>query len=158
MKLLISKNNKSRFTMDYKLIQDDEKFDQNQFIQYGVNARQCKYANVVLENGKFEYQAHLHFGIICQLATDVSNKTIKNPIKNIFQVQNNKIINRILFDSNMNIENGVLIAKAVFACDKQVTDIDAMKRKFETSLRVEILSKLQTQIQELLIIKSDMEM
>jgi hypothetical protein len=53
----------------------------------------------------------------------------------------------LLFDSTIDIQRGCLIVKAIFACDKNVSDINAMKKKFETNLRVEIIDKLEKQIQ-----------
>lgn len=149
MKLLISKNNKSRFTMDYKIVEDNEKFDENQFMEYGENVQQCLFANVVFQDGVFQYQPNIHKGLVCELG--------QQKIKNIFQVEADKITNRLLFDSTIDIQRGSLIVKAIFACDKNVSDINAMKKKFETNLRVEIVDKLEKQIQQLMNIKCNIE-
>lgn len=150
MKILILKNNQSRFTIDYKLIQDDEQFNQDEYVEYGTNAKQCKYCGVYYENNKFEYEPYNHTGIVFSLKD--------NNTKQIFQIDNGKIINRIPFDSTLDIDNDHLIVKAIFAYDQNTVDVQMVRKKFETNLKCEILDKLQAQLQLLMQIKSQTEL
>ena len=149
MKVLILKNNQSRFTIDYKLIQDDEKFNQNEYVLYGTDAKKCCFSNAIFENNRFEYEPYSRNGIVF---TFKDNNT-----KQIFEIDNGKIINRIPFDSTLDVDNDHLIVRAVFAYDENTKDVDVVKRKFETNLKCQIIDKLQKQLQSIMKIKSQIE-
>lgn len=153
MKLLLNKNNQSRFTMDYKLINDDESFDQNEWMLFGNNAVICYFNNVIFEDGVFEYQPITRKGIAFQT---INNKN-KQQKKSIFQLYNDQIINKFDFASTMNIQNNSVVSNAIFAYQDNIQDVDNVRKKFETNLRCQILQKIDHQIHCLMTMKSRLE-
>lgn len=149
MKLLINKDNKSRFTMQFTLVQDDFKFDDKVYMQYGKNAVKCKFKNVIFEDGKFEYEPYIRDGVVCQVG--------QNDRKFVFEIDKDKIINRFSFDSSIDIENDCLIVKAIFAFEEGQNAQQNLKKKFETNLRCEVMDKVEKQIQQLMRIKSRLD-
>lgn len=101
------------------------------------NVYEANYCFVICENGEFEYDIEQKEGIIA----------IQNNRPFIFATKDNKLIEKIPFDSKVSFDRDNIMVRGVFAIEKNSTaTVESCKKDFEQHLLNDLLNSVGSQI------------
>ena len=136
MKLAQIINCESKFARPYKVYSDDVEVEEG-YQLIADNIYEANYCFVICENGEFEYDIEQKEGIIA----------IQNNRPFIFATKDNKLIEKIPFDSKVSFDRDNIMVRGVFAIEKNSTaTVESCKKDFEQHLLNDLLNSVGSQI------------
>lgn len=139
MKLARIKEGRSKFRVPYKLYEDDEEIPES-FILVANDVYEAMFQYMIFQDGIFDFCQDQKQCIIASIE--------KQPF--IFVVDGPFIVEQIPFETKVDVNNGHVLIRGIFAVDKNSLDkYDEMKINFQQKVKEDLIKQIDKQIEDL---------